>query len=201
MLFIFAAFMVVTSYTMGDLIQKENLKTFIKSGLAPDLLEQQCEDTCLNLTEEQKQACMQLCVSELSNRTEETVNRAIDEVYEKEFFNTSINELTSFLKQFILFAILAIISGALILIVSETPLSSLGRNLISVSISLFIVGFLPNLLMAFSNIPLGGVFSDYLAQGLDQQTFFAIIFVVIGIILLITDYVVKRKKSTKEKKK
>jgi len=197
-LFTFSAFMTVTSYTLGDLIQKDNLKTFIKVELSPSLLEEQCEDHCLNLTEEQKQTCIELCVSELSNQTEGAVNKAVDEVYEKEFFNVSINDLASFLKQFILFAVLAIISGTLILVLSEAPLISLGKNLISVSISLFIAGFSPNLLMVSSNIPFEEVFSSYLAQGLDQQTFFGIIFVVIGIVLLITDYIIKRRKKKKK---
>lgn len=202
-LFTFTVFMTVTSYTLGDLIQKENLKTFIKTELSPSFLEQleqQCEDPCLNFTGEQKQICMEICISELTNKTdiEGTVNKAVDEIYKKEFFNITINDLASLLSQFILFAVLAFISGALILVISEAPLTSLGKNLISVSISLFIAGFLPNLLMVSSNIPVEEVkevFSGYLAQGLNQQTFFAIIFVVIGIVLIITDYIIKRRKK------
>jgi len=204
--FTFATLTAITSYTLGDLIQKENLKTVIKSELtsSPNLIEQECENNCLNFTGELKQTCIQLCISEFTNQTEKAmneVNKAIDEFYEKEFFNISMNDLVSVFKQFILFVVLSIISGALILIVSKDPLISLGKSLISVSIPLFVVGFLPSLFMVFSNIPIGNIFSNYLAQGFDQQTLFAIIFVVIGIALIITDYLIKRKKLTKEKKK
>ena len=86
MLFTFSVFMTITSYTLGDLILKENLKTFIKSELSPSLLGQECENHCLSFTGEKKQACIQLCLSELGNRTEETINTAVDEVYGKEFY-------------------------------------------------------------------------------------------------------------------
>jgi hypothetical protein len=198
-MFTFSIFMAVTSYTLGDLIQKENLKSFIESNLAPNLMENQCDEFCVNFTGEQKQTCAQICIEQLGNKTDESVSMAVDDVYKKEFYGVSISQLAYLLSQFSLFVILSIISCALIIVVSEEPMSHIGKNLITISISLFIASLSPNLILSFSNLPVEEVLSDYLGKGLDQQTIIAVIFIVIGIALLMTNYFIKRKgKKTKK---
>jgi hypothetical protein len=199
-LFTFSIFMAVTSYTLGDLIQKENLKEFIESGLAPDLLEEQCDEFCVNFTGEQKQACAQICIEQIGNRTDESVSRAIDDVYEREFYGISINQLAYLLNQFTLFVVLSIVSCALILYLSEEPLSHIGKNLVTISISLFIASFSPNLILSFSNLPVEELLSNYLGKGLDQQTMIATVFIIIGIALIILNYFIKRRKKKTLKK-
>ena len=198
-LFTFSIFMAVTSYTLGDLMQKENLKDFIESSLAPNLMEDQCEEFCMNFTGEQKQACGQICIEQLGNRTDQGVGMAIDEVYEKEFYGVSVNQIAYVLQQFTLFVIISVVSCVLILILSEDPLGHIGKNLITISISLFIASFSPNLIMSFSNLPVEELLSDYLGSGLDQQTIIAIVFISVGIALVIANYLVKRKKKTVKK--
>jgi hypothetical protein len=198
-LFTFSIFMAVTSYTLGDLIQKENLKSFIESNLAPNLMEDQCDEFCVNFTGEQKQACAQICMEQLGNRTDESVSMAVDDVYEKEFYGVTISQLAYVLQQFTLFIVLSVVSGALILVLSEEPLGHIGKNLITISISLFIASFSPNLILSFSNLPVEEVLSDYLGKGLEQQTMIAIAFIVIGIALIIANYFIKRRKKTAKK--
>jgi hypothetical protein len=200
-MFTFSIFMAVTSYTIGDLIQKENLKEFIESGLAPDLLENQCDEFCVNFTGEQKQACAQICIEQIGNRTDESVSKAVDDVYEKEFYGISINQLANLLNQFTLFVVLSVVSCALIIVVSEEPMSHIGKNLVTISISLFIASFSPNLILSFSNLPVEDLLSSYLGSGLDQQTIIATIFIVVGIALILTNYFLKRKKEKTVKKK
>jgi len=200
-LFTFSVFMAVTSYTLGGSLQKENLKEFIETGLAPNFMEEQCEEMCSEYTEEQNQACMQLCIEQVGNRTEQSVSNVIDDIYEKEFYGITINQLADFLNQFALFAVLSIVSCALILVISEEPLGNIGKNLITVSISLLIAGFSPSLIMSFSNLPVEEVLSNYLGQGLEQQTTIATIFIVVGIALIIVNYFIKRRKKAKTKKK
>jgi hypothetical protein len=204
-LFTLSIFMAITSYTLGDSLQKENLKEFIASGLAPDLMEDQCEEYCVNFTEEQKEACIRLCMDQVGNKTGENVGNVIDVIYEKSFYGVTVNQLANLLNQLTLFVVLSIVSAALIIVVSEEPLGHIGKNLITISISLFIASFSPNLIMSFSNLPVEEMVSDYLGQGLEQQTMFATIFIIVGIALIIANYFLKRRKKkeikiTKKKK-
>ena len=194
-LFTFSIFMAVTSYTLGDLIQKDNLKDFIESSLAPNLMEDQCDEFCVNFTGEQKESCGQICIEQLGNKTDESVSMAVDNVYEKKFYGVSISQLADLLSQFTLFVVLSVVSGALILVMSEEPLGHIGKSLITISISLFIASFSPNLILSFSNLPVEEVLSDYLGKGLDQQTMIAIVFIAIGIVLIAANYFIKRKKE------
>jgi hypothetical protein len=198
-LFVFSLFMSITSYTLGDLLQKENLKDFIETGIAPDIIENQCNESCSNDIE--RQNCLDDCLDDMGNSTSKTISSVIDNVYETEFYGFSIEQVTSLLKEFFLFVILAAISGVAILFVSEEPFSILGRNVISVSITLFITAFSPNFILSLSNVPVNSMFSGYISQGLEQQTLFAIILLVIAIVFLVADYLIKRKKTGKEETK
>jgi len=192
-LFVMLAFTMVTSYAIGNSIQKENIKIFIKSQLSSELATQQCDSICSNVTETSlKATCLDECLDRFSNESEEVINKVVDDIYNKKFMNISINEAASLLSNFFLFFILTIISGIALFFVSENPLTTLGKNSISISISLFIFGFLPNLI-PLPAIPAVRVMFDYLSSGLSQQIYFGIIFLVIGIVFLIANYIKKRK--------
>jgi hypothetical protein len=185
---------------MGDVIQKESVKTFIKTQLSPSLAAQQCEEYCKDRNET-KGVCTQLCLSQISNKTEESVNGAVDEIYKKEFFGITINDVSYFISQFLIFVVLAVVSAALVLFVSQTPLTTLGKNMISVSISLFISSFSPDFLFLSSNLPFIQSIFDYLASAFKQQMNFGIIFLIAGIALLAVGYTMKYRKSKKAEKK
>jgi len=195
-LFVMLAFTMVTSYTIGDSIQKENIKIFIKSQLDSELAVQQCDEICGNITKTStKTICLNECLTTISNQSEEIIDKAMDDIYNKKFMNISINEAASLLSNFFLFFILTIISGIALFFVSENPLTTLGKNNISISISLFIFGFLPNLI-PLPEIPTIRVMFNYLSSGLKQQIYFGIIFLIIGIIFLIANYILKKRKAT-----
>ena len=163
-------------------------------------MEDQCDQFCVNFTGEQRQACAQICIEQMGNRTDESVNMAVDEVYEKEFYGISISQMAYVMKQFTLFVILSVISCGLIIYFSEEPLGHIGKNLITISISLFIAGFSPNLIMSFSNLPVEELLSSYLGTGLEQQLIIAVVFIVVGIALLVANYFIKRRKEKIVKK-
>jgi len=198
-IFTFTLFTTVLSYTMGNKIQKESIKEFIKSQLSSGLANQQCEGYCKDYTEA-KERCMEMCLSELYNKSDETISRSIDDVYNKEIFSVKINTITYFISQFPLFFVLTIASGVLLLFASKTPLASIGKSFISVSIGLLITSFSPDFLLVSSNLPLVQSIFDYLSLAFKQQMNFGIIFLIIGIALLATGYVLKFRKLKASKK-
>jgi len=190
------AFTMVTSYTIGNLIQKDNIKTFIKLQLGSELATEQCNNMCSNVTETSlKTICLGECIGRFANESGEVVNKAVDEIYSKKFMNISIDKAVSLLSSFTLFLILTIISGIALLFISETPLASLGKNCISISVSLLIFGFLPKLI-PLPETPAVRMVFDYLSSGLGKQIYFGIIFLIIGIIFLIANYILKKRKTT-----
>jgi hypothetical protein len=193
-IFTFSLFMGITSYTIGGLLQKENLKSFIESGMAPDLVENQCNNLCSDAGE-QKQSCLDRCIEEMGNQTDQTVSSVVDSVYNTEFYGVSINQITLVLNQLVLFIAIALISGVAIFFVSEEPLSTLGRNMISISVTLFITALSPNFILSLSNVPIQGIFSDYMSRGLELQNIFAVLLLVVAIVFIITDYLIKRKRK------
>jgi len=198
--FTLSIFMAITSYTIGDSLQKENLKEFIESSMAPSLLEDQCDEFCVNFTGEEKQACARICIEQIGNKTSESVAKAVDDVYETSFYGVSIEQLVELMSQLTLFVILSIASCALIMVLSEEPLGHIGKNLITISVSLLIASFSPNLLMSFSNVPVDDMISNYLGEGLEIQSIIASVFIVVGIALIIANYFLKRRKKKKAKK-
>lgn len=199
-IFTLALFTAITSYTIGDLLQKDNLKEFIEAGMAPDLIENQCNDFCLKY-EDRMQECMDVCIEEIGNNTDQTISGVIDGVYETDFYGITISQVLSILEYFLLFVAITVAAGVAIFFVSEEPLPTLGRNMLSISITLFIVALSPNFILSLSNVPLQEVFSDYMSQGLEMQMLLAIVIFVIAIVFLIADYLIKRKKTTKVPKK
>lgn len=195
LIFTFSIFIAITSYNIGNLIQKESIKNFIKSE-STKYLNQECQNQCSQY-EDYKDACIQLCLTELINQTEISVNKVVDDIYQQKFFDMTLDEVSLFLSQYILFAIIGIFSGILILIASKTPFLSLGKNIISVSISLFISSIAPQFMLASINLPfnLGKSIKDYFFPSFNQLIYYGIILLIIGIILVIVNYVIKKKKK------
>jgi hypothetical protein len=200
-LFTISIFMAITSYTIGDSLQRDNLKSFLESSMAPSLLEDQCDEFCVNFTGEQKQACAQICIEQVGNKTAESVSKAVDDVYETSFYGITIDQLVYLMSQLTLFIVLSFASGALILVLSEEPLGHIGKNLITIAVSLLIASFSPNLLMSFSNVPVDKMITDYLGQGLEMQTMIAAVFIASGIALMAANYFLKRRKKKAVNKK
>lgn len=193
-IFVFSLFMGITSYTIGDLIQKDNLKEFIETGMAPGMIESQCNDFCAGKEED----CFGVCIDEMENQTTKTINDVIDNVYESDVYGISIDEVISILTQLLFFVLIALITGATIFFVSEEPFSVMGRNLLSVSVTLLITAFSPNIILSLSNVEMNSVFSGYLSQGLELQALLAAVLVAVAIAFLIADYLIKRKRLKKK---
>lgn len=202
-LFTLALLTLITTQTLGDSLQKENLKAFAESRMSPELMENQCKEECLkfeDITEDNLVRCTEQCLESVEIRKEET-DVVIDQLFEQEFIGQSLNDVLLIMNQtFLLFA-LTVVSGALIIVVSKNPLSILGKDLVSISsITLLISLLLPDLVLVFSNMSGGNIVSDYFGHGLEKMMMISIILITVGIALIITNYFLKRRKGRKKKR-
>lgn len=187
-LFVTLIFTTISSYTIGSLIEKGNLKSFVNSNIAPEFIEEQCIDLCKGRVDEED--CSKQCLYSSLNQTEDAIDQAIEELYTEDFFGLTLNDVSIFMSQFTLFLILTVVVGIILIIESENPLSDLGKSFISSSISLLLAGMAPNLIVGASIIgtPVLKNMFDYLSPALDLQTKIGIGLLILGIILLIIDW-------------
>lgn len=196
-IFIFAIFTAITSYTLGSLIQKDSIKAFIKSE-SLNVIDKQCQDQCSQYAD-YKDACIQICSNELTNQTQTGVDNAVNTVYQQKFFGATLDQISSLLSQYVLFLMIGVFLGALLLVVSQTKLLTFGKNFITLAVSLFISSFTPQFIIAVINLPfnLGEAIKNYLSSGFNQQLQYAIILLIAGVILIIIDYSLDRRKKKK----
>jgi hypothetical protein len=204
-IFVISLSLFVTSYVFGDRIQKDSLKSFVKSEMVPGMMGQQCDEICKDFDEIERIQCLQVCREQIeTNTTEEiesSIDTFIDQIYEKEVMSISLSDITYILSLSVLLGIVTLITGALLFLASEKPFSSVGWNLITVSIYLLIIGFAPNF------IPSGGIGTDivqsamgFIFEGLEKQITFGVVFLIIGIVFVIVHYYIEYRKSKKTKK-
>ena len=189
--------MAITSYSVGGLVQKSSIKDFIKSE-SGKFIDQQCQENCKQYPD-YKDACIQLCITELTNQTQSSVDKAVNEVYKQKFFGISLDEISSLLIQYFLFFIIGIVFGILLLVASKTPFLTLGKNFISIAISLFISSITPQFIIASVNLPfnLGQAIKDYLSPSFNQQMYYGIILLITGIVFVIINYILSKRKMKK----
>jgi len=202
--FLFVSFILfaITSYNIGKLIQKESMKNFIKAQ-SMSVINQQCEEECKNYPD-YKDLCIEQCLKETTNQTEAGINKAIDDIYKQKLADlTTLEELSSFLSHYILFLIIGIVCGILMFVASKTPFQTLGKGFISISISLFISSVTPQFIMASINLPfdLGKAIKDYFFSSFNQLMYYGIAFLIVGIILIIINHLLERRKNKEPGKK
>jgi len=199
-IFVTSILLAITSYNIGSLIEKDSIKNFIRLQMGPDFIKNQCQDKC-EQRQEYGENCTQLCIADLTNQTEIGIDKTLDEIYQKKFFNLDLDDFTTFLGNYLLFAVVGIISGILLLFASLTPLSTLGKNLISISISLFISSILPQFMTTSVNLPidLGKAVNDYFSSGFNEQIIYGIIFLVSGLVLILINYYLNKRKVKNKK--
>jgi len=178
---------------MGKLIQRDSVKGFLNTE-GTKLIGQQCEEQCSQLTENDTE-CLQECETYLSNQTGVLVDKATDDIYQRDFFGINLNEVSSTSSDYLIYLVIGIISGLSLFVASKTPFSTLGKNMISISISLFVLVLLMRTIVVIVNAPMdiGKDFIDYLSPGLDQQVKYGIILLIVGIVLLVVNYIIKKK--------
>jgi ABC-type multidrug transport system fused ATPase/permease subunit len=213
-LFVIFLYLTITSYTLGNSLQKENIKEFMQSqtkgeaaqstceGLCNNEtiiqqceescrlqnanLEQSCSNICLNESQdpEIKQMCIESCLSR-ANESQQYVSNAIDDIYSKNIVSGfSIDSILSILKNFFLFLIISIILGVSLFFVSEKPLSRIGNDFVVVAISLLAFAVIPMFIISPGASILNTV-SEFFSQSLYQQLIAGIILLVVGIILVL----------------
>lgn len=196
-IFTSAIFIAITSYTLGNLIQKESIKGFLDNE-GTKIINQQCDEQCKQYTSNRTE-CLQDCEVYLNNQTKTLIGAVTDEIYQRNFFGMNLNEVSSTSSEYLIFLIIGIIFGMLLLVASETPFSTLGKNLITISISLFILYFAMNFIIVFVNLPLdlGKDFIDYLSSGLNLSAKYGIVLLAMGIVLVAVNYAIRKDKSEK----
>jgi hypothetical protein len=195
--FIFTStvFIAVSYASMGNLLRKESVKEFLNVEGAK-FIEEQCQKDC---NQSSSPTCLQNCSSTSANQTTTLVDKAVDELYQKQFYGLTLNEVSSFSYSFLLYFVLILLSGGLLFIASKNPFSTLGKNLVMTSLSLFVTSFSTQFVITFVNLPLdlSKAVNDFLSSSFDKQINIAIILLSIGIIFIMIDYFIrKRKKKT-----
>lgn len=193
-LFVTFLFTAVTSYALGDLMQRENIKELLSSDVAPALITQQCEWFCRE--DSIKEQCIDFCIVEAMSQTGESVEDVVNGLYDRDVFGITLDQIVLLMNQTPLLSFLAIVCLILIVKVSEEPLNILGKAFLTTAISLFIASFSPNFIIgsSVSGIPVLGDLFEYLAPGLELQTKISAGLFVIGVFLLIVERLERREK-------
>jgi hypothetical protein len=194
LVFTSAFFIGITSYTMGRFIERDSIKQFITDqGLKA--AGQQCQHECNQNAE--YQSCLGNCTQSMGNQVDQVVGTAIDELYVQNILGTSLNEMSKAASQYMMFIIIGAVAGLLLIFASEKPISTVGKDMITIAITLFISTLSTSLLIGYANLPLdlGKAFSSYLSPGFSQQNFYAIIFLTLGIVMLAANYINQRRKK------
>lgn len=212
-LFVISLYLAITSYTMGNLMQKENIESFVQSQLKESVAPATCEDicnsqyqqscekfcsylndtgqsglctsSCLNNSKnlEAKQACVQTCLYN-TGASQQYINQTIDKLYSSKIFDdVSIDEAIPIIRNNILFIVLSLIFGLLMFFVSEKPVSKIGNDFVWVGIALLSVAAIPVFLTG-SEVSVVKIISDYIMQSFYQQAYVGIILLIAGVILI-----------------
>jgi len=213
-LFVISLYLTITSYTIGDLIQKDNIKSFIQTQTTGELISetceelcsgepetQNCEEYCNNLDEElreackdacredisqdiAKQSCIQACLSK-SNETKQDIYKTVDEFYSKKIIDDmSLDNITLIFRNTLLMLVLSLIFGFSIFLVSVKPITKIGNNIVVVAISLLSMAVIPVFIIT-PDVPIIEMITNYIFEGFYQQLYLGIILIVIGVILII----------------
>jgi uncharacterized membrane protein YwzB len=197
--FITAVLFALTSYDLDKVVQKDAIKGFIRiQGLKH--VDDQCQEEC---SQNPYESCLSDCKIQKTNQIQTGVDKAVDELYDKKIFGVTLEELSSFLSYYLLFAAIGIFSGILLFFASENPFSTIGKDFITIAVSFFISSLTPDFVTASVNLPfdLGRAISDYLSPAFSQQMNYAIVFFVAGIIFIVVDYLLAKRKAKIGKKK
>ncbi|MFH1229147.1 MAG: hypothetical protein V1678_01845 [Candidatus Aenigmatarchaeota archaeon] len=194
LIFTSSFFLGISSYTLGDLIQRESIKQFM-TDQGMKLAGQQCQHECGN--DADYKGCIGNCTTSLNNQVNSVVGTAIDEIYKQSLFGTTLNEISYLASQYFIFLIIGTLAGVAMFIISKNPFSTLGKDLITIAISLFISTFSTNLIVGYANLPIDimKALSDYFAPGFNLQNIFGLVFLAVGIAFL----VINRMKHIKKK--
>jgi hypothetical protein len=194
LIFTSSFFIGITSFTMGNLIQRESIKQFITTeGLKA--ADQQCHHECAQKAD--YQSCLGNCTENLNEQVNDVVGTAIDEIYKQNFLGTNLNDVSYQATQYLIYIIIGAVAGLVLFFSSEKPFSTVGKDLITIAISIFITTLSTNFLIGYANLPLdlGKAFSNYLSAGFAQQDFCGILFLVAGIVVLAINYAIQRRKK------
>lgn len=217
-IFIISLYLAITSYAMGDLIQKENIKGFIQSQLNEETAPKTCEDLCINQQNqgceeycnglsdpqmsqtcknscsndpESKEMCVQSCLSK-ANESEQYVNNFVESIYNRKIIgDMSLNDIAPIFKSTVLLLIISLIFGVSIFFVSEKPVSKIGGNFVWVGISLLSLAVIPAFIVS-SDMSVVKMISDYITKNIYTQAYIGVILLVAGIALV---FIGKKKKK------
>lgn len=214
-LFIITLYLAITSYTMGNLVERGNIEGFIQSQLeesvAPQTCENLCNDqfhqsceeycnssndtelanrctsSCINNSQNMvaKDECIQTCLSR-SGTSQQYINKTIDDLYSSKIVGgISLDDIVPIFRNNVLFLILSLVFGFLTFFISEKPVSKIGKDFVLVAISLLTIAVIPAFLMT-SEMSVVKIISDYVMKSFYQQIVAGIVLIAVGIVLMFT---------------
>lgn len=203
LIFVSASIFSITSYVFKDVLQKENVSTLIKENVAPQMIDERCNQECQRALQENitnnYDLCIQVCKDQLQNQTLD-LDEYVDNIYSQQIYGFTLEELTNFLNTyFILFIIVTILSGIGLAYLAENPFSRLGHASVSISIPLLLLGLIPDFII-FPGETLFQTISSYIFEPMKSILTYGIVSLVSGIGLSIYGYFYGKKKEGKKKK-
>jgi hypothetical protein len=213
-LFIISLYLTINSYTLGNLLQKENVKSFIQSQASGDMAISNCEDMCSSRSmtsqcdsfcthvspelqsecrdecqknansAETRQTCIDSCVSR-ANESQQYASDYIDDAYSKEIVSgLSLEQISGLFSNSLLLLIISAILGLSLFLVAEKPVSKMGSSLIWIAVSVLFVAAIPVVVIKPNDSVMKTV-SEYIFSSLYQQLYIAIALLAAGIVLVV----------------
>jgi hypothetical protein len=212
-LFVISLYLTINSYTLGSLLQKDNLKVFVQSQVTGELAESTCHETCSSQVNAQAcenscgyldpsmqpacvQSCqsgtaqeqaMQMCVSQCMarvNQSQSEISGVIDSIYDKDIADgVTLSDATGLFSGGLLLLIVTIILGTSLYFVAEKPLSKIGSSVFWVAVSLLLVALIP--VIVVTNNSMLNLILGYLFSGFYAQAIIGVILLAAGIVLLV----------------
>ena len=196
--FISSTIFAITSYTSVTLFQQENLKTFIKTEIAPSLVSSRCAELCSDpsVPESSRNVCIDGCEQQASGNLDMLVDESINNIYNYQLFGfITLNDIVNILSSFTLFVFITAFSGVDLFVVSERPYKTMGWNLLYIGGSLIFTSFLPQLLSSYFSTESGSIINKLISYSLGGPYLnYGIIFLTIGAVFLLLGKQKKKKK-------
>ena len=203
-IFILAMFSIMSQYTFIPVLEKENVKAFVNENVFnKTYIGQFCERSCLSMPQ-----IYDICIDRCTNATAQSASflmGKIDDLYtQKIIMGSSLDELIALQRSwFMPSVIIAIISAALMLVISKKPFRTLGTNLLVLGISSLILYFalkkiIENMVPVSTN-ELASALIGYIQSGFTGFYNFGLLFLAGGIALYIVHFALQRAKKMQDK--
>jgi len=187
MIFVTSTTLAITSYTIGEVIQKENIRNFMETEMLPNMINESCNNACSNFTDIGiRQICFDDCIIIYGSEINETINSITENIYAQGAYGLTLDQLSYFLNAYFIYFVLIAIATCILIPIIGRSLHKLGINFIYIAISCFFVSLAPKLITLPEDVHATKM-AGYFYGAMYQQMLFGAIFVIAGIMLIIAN--------------